>query len=75
MVRNLKKVTIYISLLILIILVSGCGDSKEAEIKQNFNKMLRVYPTKNLEDFTIKKVFEMENLIKTIKELGLLDLK
>ena len=34
MVRNLKKVTIYISLLILIILVSGCGDNKEAEIKK-----------------------------------------
>ena len=66
----LKKVTIYISLLFLIILVIGCGDGKEAEIKQDFNKMLRVYPTKNLEDFTIKKVFEMENLIKTIKELG-----
>ena len=65
----LKKVTIYISLLFLIIFI-GCGDGKEAEIKQDFNKMLRVYPTKNLEDFTIKKVFEMENLIKTIKELG-----
>ena len=42
----LKKVTIYISLLFLIILVIGCGDGKEAEIKQDFNKMLRVYPTK-----------------------------
>ena len=57
MVRNLKKVTIYISLLVLIILVSGCGDNKEAEIKQNFNKMLRVYPTKNLEDFYDKEGF------------------
>ncbi|HCG74249.1 MULTISPECIES: tandem-type lipoprotein [Staphylococcus] len=53
----LKKVTIYISLLVLIILVSGCGDSKETEIKQDFNKMLSVYPTKNLEDFYDKEGF------------------
>ena len=38
----LKKVTIYISLLFLIILVIGCGDGKEAEIKQDFNKMLSI---------------------------------
>ena len=49
--RYLKKVTIYISLLILTIFIGGCGfinkeDSKETEIKQNFNKMLDVYPTK-----------------------------
>ncbi|WP_126721907.1 Csa1 family protein, partial [Staphylococcus epidermidis] len=43
----LKKVTIYISLLIL---VTGCGDDKETEIKQNFNKTLSMYPIKNLED-------------------------
>ena len=39
-------------------------DSKETEIKQNFNKMLNVYPTKNLEDFMIKKAIEMKSLIK-----------
>ena len=44
--RYLKRITIYISLLIL---VSGCGNSKEAEIKQNFNKTLSMYPIKNLE--------------------------
>ena len=35
----LKKVTIYISLLVLIILVSGCGDSKEAEIEKVLIKL------------------------------------
>ena len=59
--RYLKKVTIYISLLIL---VSGCGNGKETEIKQNFNKTLSMYPTKNLEDFMIKKAIEMKSLIK-----------
>ena len=49
--------------------IGGCGfinkeDSKETEIKQNFNKMLNVYPTKNLEDFTIKRAIVMKSLIK-----------
>ena len=44
LMHYLKKVTIYISLLIL---VTGCGDDKETEIKQNFNKTLSMYPIKN----------------------------
>ncbi|MDU2308322.1 MAG: tandem-type lipoprotein [Staphylococcus epidermidis] len=67
--RYLKKVTIYISLLILTIFIGGCGfinkeDSKETEIKQNFNKMLNVYPTKNLEDFYDKEGFRDEEFDK-----------
>ena len=62
--RYLKKVTIYISLLIL---VSGCGNGKETEIKQNFNKMLNVYPTKNLEDFYDKEGFRDEEFDKDDK--------
>ena len=31
-----------------------------------------MYPTKNLDDFTIRKAFEIKNLIKEIKGLGLL---
>ena len=65
--RYLKRITIYISLLIL---VSGCGNSKEAEIKQNFNKTLSMYPIKNLENFYDKEAIEMKSLIKRIKELG-----
>ena len=71
--RYLKKVTIYISLLILTIFIGGCGfinkeDSKETEIKQNFNKMLNVYPTKNLEDFYDKEGFRDEEFDKDDKE-------
>ena len=62
--QNMNKTYLYISLLILICLVSGCGDSKEAEIKQNFNKMLSVYPTKNLEDFYDKEGFRDEEFDK-----------
>ncbi|MBU5272569.1 tandem-type lipoprotein [Staphylococcus caprae] len=55
--QNMKKTYLYISLIILICLVSGCGDSKEAEIKKSFNKTLSMYPTKNLEDFYDKEGF------------------
>ena len=50
-------------------------NSRNAQIKETFNKTLSVYPTKNLEDFTIKKAFEIKNLIKEIKALGSLILK
>ena len=39
-------------------------DSKETEIKQNFNKTLSMYPIKNLENFMIKRAIEMKSLIK-----------
>ena len=59
--RYLKRITIYISLLIL---VSGCGNSKEAEIKQNFNKTLSMYPIKNLENFYDKEGYRDEEFDK-----------
>ena len=34
-------------------------DSKETEIKQNFNKTLSMYPIKNLENFYDKRAIEM----------------
>ena len=42
-------------------------NGRNAQIKENFNKTLSVYPTKNLDDFTIRKVFEIKNLIKRDK--------
>lgn len=73
--KHSSKIIVFVSFLILTIFIGGCGfinkeDSKETEIKQNFNKMLNVYPTKNLEDFTIKRAIVMKSLIKEIKELG-----
>lgn len=53
----LKKVALYVSILILIVIVAGCGksdktkeDSKETQIKNSFAKTLDMYPIKNLED-------------------------
>ncbi|EZX47087.1 hypothetical protein V035_01481 [Staphylococcus aureus C2942] len=53
----LKRFTLYISILILIVVIAGCGkgneikeDSKETQIKKSFAKTLDMYPIKNLED-------------------------
>ncbi len=67
MVHYLKKVNFYISLIILIILVSGCGDNKEAEIKKIFNKTLSMYPIKNLEDLYDKQGYRDEEFDKDDK--------
>ncbi|SCT37227.1 lipoprotein [Staphylococcus aureus] len=52
-----KRFVLYISILILIVMVAGCGksdetkeDSKEEQIKKSFAKTLDMYPIKNLED-------------------------
>lgn len=48
-------------------MVSGCGDSKETEIKKSFNKTLSMYPTKDLEDFYDKEGFRDEEFDKDDK--------
>ena len=73
--KHSSKIIVFVSVFNFNDFIGGCGfinkeDSKETEIKQNFNKMLNVYPTKNLEDFTIKRAIVMKSLIKEIKEHG-----
>ena len=50
-------------------------DSKETEIKQNFNKMLNVYPTKNLEDFYDKEGYRDEEFDKDDKGTWIINSK
>ena len=57
MMGNIKSFALYISILLLIVVVAGCGksdktkeDSKEGQIKKSFAKILDMYPIKNLED-------------------------
>lgn len=45
-------------------------DSKETEIKQNFNKTLSMYPIKNLENFYDKEGYRDEEFDKRIKGHG-----
>ena len=57
-----------ISILILTFFIVGCGDSnKEAEIKENFNKTLSMYPIKNLEDLYDKEGYRDEEFEKEDK--------
>ena len=70
--KHSSKIIVFVSFLILTIFIGGCGfinkeDSKETEIKQNFNKMLNVYPTKNLEDFYDREGYRDEEFDKDDK--------
>ncbi|MCO4332602.1 tandem-type lipoprotein [Staphylococcus hyicus] len=67
---HIKKINLYIGLVVLTIMMGGCGlmnsknskesineTSSEKKIKQSFNKSLKMYPIKNLEDFYDKEGF------------------
>ena len=61
-----------ISFLILTCFIGGCGfmnkeNNKEAEIKENFNKTLSMYPIKNLEDLYDKEGYRDEEFEKRDK--------
>ena len=67
-----KKLTLGICLVLLIILIGGCvimtkTNGRNAQIKENFNKTLSVYPTKNLDDFYDKEGFEIKEFDKRDK--------
>jgi uncharacterized lipoprotein (TIGR01742 family) len=47
----LKKIFLFLVGLILMSGLTGCEMKNKAEIEQSFDKILAVYPTKNLEDF------------------------
>ena len=68
--REIKKVHKFLSLIILVLVLSGCGfinnensdenineTRSEKKIKQSFNKSLEMYPIKNLDDFYDKEGF------------------
>ncbi|UXU64295.1 tandem-type lipoprotein [Staphylococcus agnetis] len=67
---HIKKLSLCIGLVVLTLIMGGCGlmnsenskenineTSSEKKIKQSFNKSLKMYPIKNLEDFYDKEGF------------------
>ncbi|WP_150859078.1 Csa1 family protein, partial [Staphylococcus aureus] len=57
-----KKLTLGICLVLLIILIGGYvimtkANGRNAQIKDTFNQTLKLYPTKNLDDFYDKEGF------------------
>lgn len=72
MMIHSKKLTLGICLVLLIILIGGCvimtkTNGRNAQIKENFNKTLSVYPTKNLDDFYDKEGFRDQEFDKRDK--------
>ncbi|WP_145398335.1 tandem-type lipoprotein [Staphylococcus epidermidis] len=70
--KHSKKLLLCVSFLLITFFIDGCGfmnkdDSKEKEIKQNFNKTLSMYPIKNLEDLYDKEGFRDEEFDKDDK--------
>ncbi len=73
----LKRFALYISVMILIFAIAGCGkgnetkeDSKEEQIKKSFAKTLDMYPIKNLEDLYDKEGYRDSELKKVTKGCG-----
>ncbi|HFO2216010.1 TPA: tandem-type lipoprotein [Staphylococcus aureus] len=64
-----KRLKLCLCLIILSVFIGPCGmkkeeSSKDKQIKENFNKILSLYPTKNLEDFYDKEGFRDEEFEK-----------
>ncbi|HHQ6821835.1 TPA: tandem-type lipoprotein [Staphylococcus aureus] len=64
-----KRLKLRLCLIILSVFIGACGmkkeeSSKDKQIKENFNKILSLYPTKNLEDFYDKEGFRDEEFEK-----------
>ncbi|UXU55048.1 tandem-type lipoprotein [Staphylococcus agnetis] len=77
---HIRKISLCIGLVVLTIMMGGCGfmntenskenideTSSEKKIKQSFNKSLKMYPIKNLEDFYDKEGFRDEGFDKNDK--------
>ncbi|MBV2783636.1 tandem-type lipoprotein [Staphylococcus aureus] len=64
-----KRLKLCLCLIILSVFIGACGmkkeeSSKDKQIKENFNKILSLYSTKNLEDFYDKEGFRDEEFEK-----------
>ncbi|MCS4660872.1 tandem-type lipoprotein [Staphylococcus aureus] len=73
-----KKLMLGICLVLLIILIGGCIimtkiNSRSAQIKDTFNQTLKLYPTKNLEDFYDKEGFRDQEFEKGDKGNWIVD--
>ncbi|HDA4541224.1 TPA: tandem-type lipoprotein [Staphylococcus aureus] len=73
-----KRLKLCLCLIILSVFIGACGmkkeeSSKDKQIKENFNKTLSLYPTKNLEDFYDKEGFRDQEFEKGDKGNWIVD--
>ncbi|HHO5491484.1 TPA: tandem-type lipoprotein [Staphylococcus aureus] len=52
-----KRLRLWLYLVLLSVFISACNVKEDKQIKENFNKTLSLYPTKNLDDFYDKEGF------------------
>ncbi|MBR9393267.1 Csa1 family protein, partial [Staphylococcus aureus] len=67
MMIHSRKLRIWLYLVLLAVFISACVNEnvkEDKQIKENFNKTLSLYPTKNLEDFYDKEGFRDEEFEK-----------
>ncbi|MBR9269692.1 Csa1 family protein, partial [Staphylococcus aureus] len=65
MMIHSKRLRLWLYLVLLAVFISACGMKEEdKQIKENFNKTLSLYPTKNIEDFYDKEGFRDEEFEK-----------
>ncbi|HDG1444356.1 TPA: Csa1 family protein, partial [Staphylococcus aureus] len=62
-----RKLRIWLYLVLLAVFISACNVKEDKQIKENFNKTLSLYPTKNLEDFYDKEGFRDQEFDKRDK--------
>ncbi len=72
MMIHSKRLRLWLYLVLLAVFIGACGmkkeeSSKDKQIKENFNKTLSLYPTKNLEDFYDKEGFRDQEFDKRDK--------
>ncbi|HEI7352201.1 TPA: tandem-type lipoprotein [Staphylococcus aureus] len=62
-----RKLRIWLYLVLLAVFISACNVKEDKQIKENFNKTLSLYPTKNLDDFYDKGGFRDQEFDKRDK--------
>ncbi len=78
MMIHSKRLRLWLYLVLLAVFIGACGmkkeeSSKDKQIKENFNKTLSLYPTKNLEDFYDKEGFRDQEFEKGDKGNWIVD--
>ncbi|MBD6895201.1 Csa1 family protein, partial [Staphylococcus aureus] len=68
-----KRLRLWLYLVLLAVFISACGMKEDKQIKENFNKTLSLYPTKNLDDFYDKEGFRDQEFEKGDKGTWIVD--
>ncbi len=73
MMIHSKRLRLWLYLVLLAVFISACGMKEDKQIKENFNKTLSLYPTKNLDDFYDKEGFRDQEFEKGDKGTWIVD--